>query len=264
MAKLTLFQILRKSGMFSGKKGIIKALKEGLVTIDGKVTKNMKFQCDPKKKKVCVHENLFVSMETKFPDVADWSISGVRVVLPELKYFVVNKPRDYSCQRGEKYKDVRVLVPMEVVGEKIWNTLFSVGRLDIPTTGLLIITNDGSFAQKVLDPKYETLKKYRVLLKNKFTEDMEVSLNSGVDITLQDGSEYVTKPAKVERISDHEIYLIIREGKYRQVRKMMLAVGNRCMALERVSIGSLELGDLGVGEYLEYKAGEIKGLVLGS
>ena len=258
MAKLTLFQILRKSGMFSGKGSIIKALKAGEVTVGGKVTKNMKFQCNPVKKEVCV--------------------SGKKVVLPELKYFVVNKPRDYSCQRGEKYKDVRTLIPVEVVreetswdfvrnsqsvGEKVWNTLFSVGRLDIPTTGLLIITNDGAFGYKVLDPKYEIFKKYKVLLKYKLSEDMEISLNSGVDIELQDGSDYVTKPARVERISDHEIYLIISEGKYRQVRKMMLAVDNRCMALERVAIGSLELGDLAVGEYKEYSGDEIKRLVLG-
>ena len=249
MAKLTLMQILRKSGLFERKSGIIKALKEGRISVEGKVTKNMNFQCNPNTREVC--------------------LDYVKVELPALRYFIINKPQAYSCQRGDKYKDVRELIPLGVLGEgepakRAWNTLFAVGRLDIPTTGLLIITNDGAFGSKVLEPKDKVAKKYRILTKKRFDTEQAEMLSMGVEIEVYDDT-YMTKPAHVEILRDHEIFLTIREGKYRQVRKMIGAVRNRCMALERVAIGGLELSkfELAQGEYYEFSGSEIKELVFG-
>jgi pseudouridine synthase len=241
--KLTLYQVLRKSGMFASKAELVDVLRSGRVEIDGKVTKNQEFQLNPNTRKV--------------------TVDGEVVSLVQMKYYVLNKPFNTSCQLGDKFKSVRDLISREKVGEVIWNSLFSVGRLDVPTKGLLIITNDGAFARKVLDPKSAVVKKYKVLLKNFVTLEQIDALTRGIDIKGKNGEHYYTKPAMIEKIKDHEVYISITEGKFRQVRKMFEAVGNKVMDLERVAIGSLTLGGLWEGDYVQISGSEITEKVFG-
>lgn len=234
--KQTLYQILRKSGLFSNKEELVSALREGKVTVDEKVTKNQEFQCG---------KNRVVAVD------------GEEVSFVAKKYFILNKPFNTSCQNGDQFKYVRDIIDKETVGDKVWNSLFCVGRLDVPTTGLLIITNDGELSKRILSPESKVFKKYKVLLKQPIVQAQVKKLGSGLDIELKNGESFQTSPAQVEEINDHEVYISISEGKFRQVRKMFEAVGNKVVSLHRVAIGNLGLGDLGLGDFEEISYQEL-------
>ena len=236
--KQTLYQILRKTGMFATKEELIDALRNGKVAIDGRVTKNQKFQLNPNTKIV--------------------TVEGVKIEILPLRYFIINKPERTSCQNGEHRSYVRDLIPVDAVWEAVFNSLFCVGRLDVPTTGLLIITNDGSFSSKILKPESGILKKYKVKIKDPIDQVQINILKRGVDIILKDGNYHSCLPAKVEKLHDHELLISITEGKFRQVRKMLEAVGNLVVSLERIAIGGLELGDLDLRKFKELTSEEIK------
>ena len=124
--------------------------------------------------------------------------------------------------------------------------LFPVGRLDKDTEGLLLITDDGDLAHRLLSPKKHVDKTYLVRLKTPiFDEDIN-KLEAGVDI----GDETLTMPAKVKKIHGTEIELTIKEGRYHQVKRMLLSVGNEVVYLKRLSMGTLKLpADLEKGTY---------------
>ncbi len=117
--------------------------------------------------------------------------------------------------------------------------LYPVGRLDVESTGLILLTNDGALANHLTHPRYEVSKTYRVKLGQAVVRNQLEKLASGVQ--LEDG---LTSPAEVTRISDSEIEIVIREGRNRQVRRMVEAVGNEVLRLKRTKIGSLRLGRL--------------------
>ncbi len=183
-------------------------------------------------------------------------VDGKPLVLLPLHYFIINKPHTTTCQKNEKYPYVVDLIKVD---EQTKKTLFTVGRLDVPTTGLLIITNDGKLAQRLLEPTKEMVKKYKALVNKPLTDLMVSSLEKGVTI-LVDGKPYTTKQAAVEKIDKNSCFISITEGKYRQVRLMFEAVGNRVMALCRVQIGGLTLDELKLdeGKYVEMNKEELE------
>ncbi|MDO8642151.1 MAG: pseudouridine synthase [Candidatus Woesearchaeota archaeon] len=233
-SKISVRSALRRSGLFDTADDMKHALKQRRVCYNNKPVPNLGYLFSPKKGLV---------------------VDGKPIVLAEKKYFVLNKPVNTSCQKNEQYKYV---VDFIEVDEQTKKTLFPVGRLDVPTTGLIIITNDGDFAIKLLNPKKEIIKRYKVLA-NKLLTDLMVSLlEKGVMISV-DEKPYTTKPAAVEKIDNNNCFVSITEGKYRQIRKMFEAVGNRVMALCRVEIGKLKLVDLGIeeGQYKEIKKEDV-------
>jgi 23S rRNA pseudouridine2605 synthase len=121
--------------------------------------------------------------------------------------------------------------------------LYPVGRLDVESTGLILLTNDGELANRLTHPRYEVPKTYRVKLRRPPAQRDIERLRRGVQ--LEDGP---TAPARVRRSGDSELEITIHEGRNRQVRRMVEAVGNRASALVRVRIGSLELGALAEGD----------------
>jgi 23S rRNA pseudouridine2605 synthase len=121
--------------------------------------------------------------------------------------------------------------------------LYPVGRLDADSTGLLLLTNDGELANRLTHPRYGVPKAYRAELRRPpAVRDLE-KLERGV--VLEDGP---TAPARVQRLGEREIEIVLREGRNRQIRRMVEAVGNRVVSLRRVSFGSIELGGLPEGE----------------
>ncbi len=120
--------------------------------------------------------------------------------------------------------------------------LYPVGRLDADSTGLLLVTNDGELANRLTHPRFGVAKTYRARLAKPVSERGLVALREGVE--LEDGP---TAPAQVTRLGPSEIEVVLREGRNRQVRRMVEAVGNRVLALRRVRFGSLELGNLAEG-----------------
>jgi len=130
--------------------------------------------------------------------------------------------------------------------------LYPVGRLDVDSTGLLLLTNDGELANRLTHPRYEVEKAYRLELRRPPSEADLRRLAQGVE--LDDG---ITAPAGVERRGEREVEIVLREGRNRQVRRMAEAVGNQVVALQRVRFGPLELGGLAEGASRRLTAQEV-------
>jgi 23S rRNA pseudouridine2605 synthase len=162
--------------------------------------------------------------------------------------YAVNKPAGVvSTARDPQGRPTVVsLVPSPL-------RLYPVGRLDIDTTGLILLTNDGELAQRMTHPRFEVPKTYRVVLaRPPVSEAALAALRDGVE--LEDGR---TAPARVRRIAADTIELTIREGRKRQIKRMCESVGHRVKRLQRIRFGALELGDLRPGAYRRLSAGEL-------
>jgi 23S rRNA pseudouridine2605 synthase len=165
-------------------------------------------------------------------------VDGTPVTAERAEVWVVNKPAGVVSTAREpgRRRAVVELVPSTA-------RLYPVGRLDADSTGLLLLTNDGELANRLTHPRYEVPKTYVADLRRPPSERDIRSLAEGV--RLEDG---ITAPARVERVSERRLRLTLREGRNRQIRRMAEAIGNSVDSLERVSFGSLQLGDLSSGE----------------
>jgi 23S rRNA pseudouridine2605 synthase len=133
--------------------------------------------------------------------------------------------------------------------------LYPVGRLDADSTGLLLLTNDGELANRLTHPRYEVPKAYRVQLRRPPSESDLRKLERGIE--LEDG---MTAPAKVRRLGEREVEIVLREGRNRQVRRMAEAVGNRVVSLRRVRFGPIALAELPEGKSRRLSADEVSRL----
>ena len=175
-------------------------------------------------------------------------IDGKEIVLEERKvYIMLNKPIGYVTTAKEQFNRKSVL---DIV--KVKERIYPVGRLDMDSEGLLLLTNDGDFANNIIHPTKHIAKRYEVLLKEEITETMIKKLRDGVDI-----GGYTTRRAVIEKIKDNIVHITITEGKNRQVRRMCEAVGNKVLNLKRIAIGNLELGNLKNGAYIELSEKDI-------
>jgi 23S rRNA pseudouridine2605 synthase len=162
--------------------------------------------------------------------------------------YAVNKPAGVvSTARDPQGRPTVVsLVPSD-------SRLYPVGRLDIDTTGLILLTNDGELANRLTHPRFEVEKTYRVVVGRAPVRDAAIrALRGGV--MLDDGR---TAPARVRRVAPDTFDLTIHEGRKRQVKRMCEQVGHPVRRLERIRFGSLELGGLKPGSYRQLSAAEI-------
>jgi len=168
----------------------------------------------------------------------------------KLVYYMLNKPKGVvSATRDNAAPTV-----VSLLGSDWREDIFPVGRLDKDTTGLLILTNDGELAHRLLSPKKHVDKIYRLRVEHPLTEEDIHRLEEGVDI----GEKKPTLPAQVKICGETELLLTIHEGKFHQVKRMLQAVGNHVSELERISIGRLVLDKaLKPGEYRELTGQEI-------
>ncbi|HWF51331.1 MAG TPA: pseudouridine synthase [Solirubrobacteraceae bacterium] len=165
--------------------------------------------------------------------------------------YAVNKPAGVvsTARDPQRRPTVVSLAPKGV-------RLYPVGRLDIDTTGLILLTNDGELAHRLTHPRYEVPKAYRAVVWRPPVRERELrALRDGVE--LDDGPSL---PARVERLAADTLEITLREGRKRQVRRMCEAVGHRVRRLERVRFGPLELGSLREGECRELTAEEVSAL----
>ncbi len=198
--------------------------------------------------KIEVNGSTVFELGTKVnPDKDEVKYNGKVVKLEDEKiYILLNKPIGYVTTAKEQFGRDMVL---DLV--KVNKRIVPVGRLDMYTSGALILTNDGDFVNKLTHPSHEIDKTYNVTLKGIISKEEIEKLQNGVEI--DDG--YVTKPAKVKILKIDEekkisrIQITIHEGKNRQVRKMCEAVGKRVLALHRCKIGTLDVKDLKLGEW---------------
>lgn len=180
------------------------------------------------------------------------------LVFSEYHYLMFHKPAGVlTAARDKKQPTV-----MDYFKEYPGRDLNPVGRLDKDTTGLLLITNDGQLSHMLLSPRHHVPKTYETDLAKPITEDMVKALEEGVDIS-ETEPEPVTAPAKVEVVSPVKILLTITEGRFHQVKRMLLAVGNEVVGLKRLSMGSLTLDpSLPEGEYRKLTEEEIRELLV--
>ena len=212
-----------------------KLCKNGLVKVNGKVINNPGVQVDVENDEI-----LF---------------DGEKVVYKEFIYLMLNKPDGYISATFDKRDPIvlDLIDKQDLIFEP-----FPVGRLDKDTEGLLVLTNDGQLAHRVLSPKKHVPKTYYAKVEGVVTEEDVKAFAEGV--TLDDG--YETMPAELEILKSDEISeieLTIHEGKFHQVKRMFESVGKKVVYLKRLSMGKLKLDEgLALGEYRELTEEEVK------
>jgi 23S rRNA pseudouridine2605 synthase len=181
-------------------------------------------------------------------DADDVRVDGEPVGVEAREVWAVNKPVGVVSTAREPgaRRPVVDLVDSEA-------RLYPVGRLDVDSSGLLLLTNDGELANRLTHPRYEVPKAYRIELRRPPGEADLRRLADGIE--LEDG---ITAPAEVRRLGEREIEIVLREGRNRQVRRMAEAVGNDVVALRRVRFGPVELGGLGEGEARRLSGAEVE------
>ena len=177
--------------------------------------------------------------------------------IEEHVYILLNKPIGYVTTAKEQFGRDSVL---DLV--KVKQRIVPVGRLDMYTSGALLLSNDGDFIYKVTHPKHEVDKTYTVTLKGIVTNEDVQNLKNGVEI-----EGYVTKPAQVKILKTDEeknisrLAITIHEGKNRQVRKMCEAIGKKVQALHRTKIGNIEVKELKLGTWRYLRPDEVEYLI---
>ena len=185
-------------------------------------------------------------------------VKGKRVTAaakPKYRYIMLNKPRGYvttmSDERGRK-------CIKELIGD-IEERVYPIGRLDKETEGMLLLTNDGDFANHIMHPKKHINKVYRVTVRPAITEEMVDKLQTGIVL---DGRK--TAPAQVRVVTKQEgrvvLEIVLREGRNRQIRRMCESLGLEVARLKRIAVGTVKLGGLKQGMYRDLSADEVKRL----
>ncbi len=177
-----------------------------------------------------------VSWETDLIQVNGRMVSGEEKKV----YYMLNKPSGYICSNKPVGTKKLVIDLFEPLNER----LFTIGRLDRDTTGLLLVTNDGHFAQKVIHPSSNIQKEYLVKVHEEITHDHLVSISRGGEV-----EETWVKPVRVTKVRRGTVKVVVMEGKKREVRLLVEKAGLTILSLERVRIGGLILGPLNVGDF---------------
>ena len=206
---------------------------EGRVAVNGRKVLELATFVDPRKDRV--------------------TVDGKPVKPPEKHtYLLINKPPGYLTTASDPRGRPTVMELAPPSG----NRLYPVGRLDADTRGLLLLTDDGKLAFRIAHPRYGVNKKYLALVEGRPTKKSLDALRNGVE--LDDGP---TRPAKVQLVSrsgeTSKIEITIHEGRKRQVRRMLEAVGHPVISLQRTGIAFLELGDLKQGSWRRLKSSEV-------
>jgi 23S rRNA pseudouridine2605 synthase len=234
--KERLQKILARAG-FASRRGAEQLMLEGRVAVNGEIAREPGTKADLR--------------------VDDVRVDGVRVKAPKaLVYVVLNKPRGYVTTRRdpERRPTVMDLVPA-VAG------LFPVGRLDVTTEGLILLTNDGAFAERVSHPRYEVPRVYQAKVHRVPDEDTLERLRRGVRV----GGEFmaVDRARVLQAESNAWVEVTLHEGKTHEVKRLLEAVGHPVSKLRRVSFGPVTTKGLEPGQFRELTAEEVAGLLRG-
>lgn len=172
------------------------------------------------------------------------------------RYFMLNKPQGYVCSTDDPDHPTVLYFLDEPVAHK----LHAAGRLDIDTTGLVLLTDDGQWSHRITSPRHHCEKTYRVTLESPISDDTAAQFTAGVQLH---NEKSLTKPAQLEVITPTDVRLTLSEGRYHQVKRMFAAVGNRVIELHRERIGDIVLDeDLEPGEYRALTEDEIASIGL--
>lgn len=237
MEEIRLQKYMAENGIASRRK-CEEYILDGKVTVNGGVVKELGTKIMPEKD-IITFEGKEIKIQNK------------------LVYILLNKPIDYVTTAKDQFGRKTVLDLITGIKERI----VPVGRLDMYTSGALLLTNDGEFTYRVTHPKHEIDKTYVATVRGQIKSEDVKQLEKGVLV-----DDYITKPAKVKVLKIEEtknisrVAITIHEGKNREVRKMCEAVGYSVIALHRTKIGNLSVKDLKIGEWRYLSQKEIETL----
>ncbi|PIE67052.1 MAG: pseudouridine synthase [Deltaproteobacteria bacterium] len=232
MPLIRLQKFLSEAGVCSRRKGESQIL-AGNVSVNGRVVDLLGTKIDP--------------------DIDRVHLNGRRVMRRECSvYVMLNKPEGIvtSCRhRGEP-------VVTDLVG--LPQRLFPVGRLDRQSTGMLLLTNDGRIHHRLSHPSFDHEKEYDVTVQWPIADDALAAMSAGMSLSGQ-----MTRPARVRRVSGRRFRIVLKEGKNRQIRRMVKKTGNRVVRLHRIRVAGLTLGNLAKGSWRHLTPGETRRLLQG-
>ena len=206
-----------------------KIILAGQVTVEGKVVKELGAKAD-QSQTICVDDKPIT-------------------ICAEKIYLLLNKPRGYvSTVKDERGRRT----VLELLGENFSERVYPVGRLDLYSEGLLILTNDGDLTNALIHPRFEVAKTYRAKISGEMTEEKLDKLRAGIE--LDDG---LTAPAEVYRLDKDLVEITLHEGRNRQVRRMFAAIGCEVKRLRRIKFAGLTLEGVGVGKFRALTAEEV-------
>lgn len=208
-------------------------IKDGRVSVNGEIVRKMGVTIDE------VHDTVMLDGQEIHPEAVK-------------RYIILNKPKGYITTARDQFQRHTVMELVSYIPERI----YPVGRLDYDTEGLLLLTNDGAFANSMAHPRHKIDKVYIATVVGVFDESRARMLRRGVEI---DGRK--TAPAEVkvlEATNDcTKVRIVIREGRNRQVRKMFAAIGCTVIELKRLSVGAFTLGNLPTGAWRSFSEKEL-------
>ena len=230
MPLIRLQKFLSAAGVCSRRRGedLIRA---GRVTVNGQVVAELGAKVDPDKDRVSVDDQ------------------PVKPA-PRMVYIALNKPRGYvtSCRHAGK----KIVLELVNVAERI----YPVGRLDKDSTGLLLLTNDGRLHLKLSHPSFDHEKEYDVTVERPISDGALRRMAEGVPIL-----DTRTRPAVVTRLGEREFRIVLKEGRNRQIRRMVRRLGNEVVELKRTRVASVRLGRLAEGAWRHLSAEEVAALL---
>ncbi|MCD6584794.1 MAG: rRNA pseudouridine synthase [Desulfobacteraceae bacterium] len=227
--KIRLQKYLSGAGVCSRRKGE-EYIKSGRVTVNGETVIQQGVQVDPGKDRV--------EVDGKVVRINDQKI-----------YIILNKPAGYITSRSHGTRKI----VFDLIDIKV--RLNPVGRLDKDSTGLLLLTNDGELHNRLIHPSFDHEKEYEVeTLKSVSDKSLEI-LRQGVVI-----ENKKTRPAKIDRIAENSFKIILKEGRKRQIRRMVEKVDNRVASLHRIRISTLYIGKLKTGQWRHLSQNEVNAL----
>ncbi|MFO1023201.1 MAG: pseudouridine synthase [Planctomycetales bacterium] len=213
-------------------------IQAGRVTIDGETVATLGTKVDPQRHKVF--------------------LDGKPIKVERKVYYVLNKPPGYISTNDDPGGRARVIDLIPHSRER----LFTVGRLDESSQGLIIVTNDGILANKLAHPRYEVAKIYRVLVAGFPTEEELRSLKTGHDFS--EGTFRVSTVKDIKTVGQSTLLeIMLKEGKNREIRRLLARIGHKVMRLERIAFGPLRLGRLRLGEFRQLTPDEVRQLKTG-
>jgi len=230
MPLVRLQKFLSSAGYCSRRQGEV-YIREGKVRVNGQIITELGTKVDPEKDRIDINGQLLTAKQTPV-------------------YIALNKPRSYVTTCNQKNE--KIVVDLVNIPERI----YPVGRLDKDSTGLLLMTNDGNLHHHLLHPSFDHEKEYVVTVANPIPDSALAKLERGVIIL---GSK--TRPTRVKRLSGKRFLIQLKEGRNRQIRRMVKKTGNRVTALKRVRVANIELGDLPEGAWRHLTPEEIEQLL---
>ena len=235
MTEERLQKILAAAGVGSRRK-CEEIIADGRVTVDGKVVREMGLKVDPAR--------------------ADIRCDGVRIHAERKVYLLVNKPKGYVCT-SEDEKDRPKVV--DLVSDRVRERVFAVGRLDEDSEGLIILTNDGEFANLLTHPRYEIRKTYMVVVSGEVNEETIKQISKGV--WLFDGKTAPCEVKAVQRVGqDTLLRMVMSEGRNREIRRLFAKFDHKVQKLMRIDIGGVRDESLKPGHFRQLRRDEVSAL----